>query len=527
LALSRTVVPRLLVAPTGLAVRGSICSSRAAPSAPCSVALAASAGGEATDGTWDPGNMEYSGIMRNLPASPTQDREILLIGAPCLRQRAKLVKPDRVTSVKSRECAEELVRVMRGLRVASLGIARGGVLAAPQLGTPSRVAAFEDPASFVDQLPAEQQEVEGRRAFGPKVIFNLKVQPIGDDTAVLWESSKSIPGYRALVERHLKVRVTGADPEGQEVDYVATGWEARLAQQAADVFDGSFLIDRCFTRSLRHLDAPEDPLPLDCPPEGRPTAPRPSEAEVEAAAAKSASSGGGGGGFFGLVLPFGGLGGAPEALKVGSVLLRLRAAEVSQDALDSQPVKDAMKAVRDALATGKHPLGLGAPQLGIRLRIVAVGETEAQVDRASARECSRMERAAFGPLILINPVVRPRGKQDAYFWERSASVPSYEAVVCRSLEVEVEALNDRGEKINFTAKGWKARMLQHAADVLDGTLYVDRMETRSWRRDKRKLEEGEEDTVPEGVPFGVKQRFEDRDKKKVQTNKPDALRRSR
>eukprot|EP00435_Cladocopium_sp_Y103_P065265 s1084_g27.t1 len=80
----------------------------------------------------------------------------------------------------------------------------------------------------------------------------------------------------------------------------------------------------------------------------------------------------------------------------------------------------------------------------------------------------------------------------------SASVPGYEAVVGRALEVEVEGFNEEGRAVSFDAKGWQARQLQHTADMLDGVLYVDRMETRSFRRDTV------EEDLPEGVPYGVK-----------------------
>jgi peptide deformylase len=40
-------------------------------------------------------------------------------------------------------------------------------------------------------------------------------------------------------------------------------------------------------------------------------------------------------------------------------------------------------------------------------------------------------------------------------------------------------LNEQGEKITIKAQGWYARILQHEIDHLNGTLYVDRMKTRT------------------------------------------------
>jgi peptide deformylase len=52
--------------------------------------------------------------------------------------------------------------------------------------------------------------------------------------------------------------------------------------------------------------------------------------------------------------------------------------------------------------------------------------------------------------------------------------------MARSLEVEVTGLDEHGQPQTWRAKGWAARILQHEVDHLEGTLYVDRMKTRSF-----------------------------------------------
>ena len=46
--------------------------------------------------------------------------------------------------------------------------------------------------------------------------------------------------------------------------------------------------------------------------------------------------------------------------------------------------------------------------------------------------------------------------------------------------VRVECLNERAEPITITAQGWYARILRHEMNHLNGTLYIDRMQTRSF-----------------------------------------------
>jgi peptide deformylase len=53
-------------------------------------------------------------------------------------------------------------------------------------------------------------------------------------------------------------------------------------------------------------------------------------------------------------------------------------------------------------------------------------------------------------------------------------------LVPRAQTVTVDALDHRGDSVKIEATGWYARILQHEIDHLDGTLYIDRMRTRSF-----------------------------------------------
>jgi len=41
-------------------------------------------------------------------------------------------------------------------------------------------------------------------------------------------------------------------------------------------------------------------------------------------------------------------------------------------------------------------------------------------------------------------------------------------------------LNEKGEAVTWRASGWPARILQHEMDHLDGVLYVDRMDSKTF-----------------------------------------------
>ncbi len=50
----------------------------------------------------------------------------------------------------------------------------------------------------------------------------------------------------------------------------------------------------------------------------------------------------------------------------------------------------------------------------------------------------------------------------------------------RAREVSVECLDHKGARQVIEASGWYARILQHEIDHLQGTLYLDRMLSRSF-----------------------------------------------
>lgn len=101
-------------------------------------------------------------------------------------------------------------------------------------------------------------------------------------------------------------------------------------------------------------------------------------------------------------------------------------------------------------------VGLAAPQVGISKRLVVI---DVQDER--------------GLLKLINPKITARsGKETAL--EGCLSFPGIAGEVERAAAVTVEALDETGQKITFTATGLLARACQHEFDHLDGILFVDR-----------------------------------------------------
>ena len=86
----------------------------------------------------------------------------------------------------------------------------------------------------------------------------------------------------------------------------------------------------------------------------------------------------------------------------------------------------------------------------------------AQPFRAAARR--------LDPELEVTEPERPRAA-----WEGCLSLPDLRGAVTRPTAIHVEAYDRKGKKLDFEAKNFHARVIQHEADHLDGVLFVDRM----------------------------------------------------
>jgi len=123
-------------------------------------------------------------------------------------------------------------------------------------------------------------------------------------------------------------------------------------------------------------------------------------------------------------------------------------------------------------------VGLAAPQIGLALQLAVIEDRAEYHSDIPAEVLRERDRAPVGFHVIINPVIE-LGEQRAEFFEGCLSMPGYTAIVPRARSVTVEALNERAERVRLQAKGWYARILQHEIDHMNGTVYVDRMRSRS------------------------------------------------
>uniref|UniRef100_A0A8C2YKT4 Peptide deformylase n=2 Tax=Chinchilla lanigera TaxID=34839 RepID=A0A8C2YKT4_CHILA len=125
-------------------------------------------------------------------------------------------------------------------------------------------------------------------------------------------------------------------------------------------------------------------------------------------------------------------------------------------------------------------VGLSAPQLGVPLQVLAL-ELPDELFRTYAPRLRELRQMQPFPLrVLVNPSVRVLDSRLVTFPEGCESVAGFLAHVPRFQAVQISGLNPRGEQVVWQASGWTARIIQHEMDHLQGCLFIDKMDTRTF-----------------------------------------------
>lgn len=103
-------------------------------------------------------------------------------------------------------------------------------------------------------------------------------------------------------------------------------------------------------------------------------------------------------------------------------------------------------------------VGLAAPQIGVPLRIAVIEMPGEEV------------------ITLINPqIIKRQGER--VLGEACLSVPGYQGEIKRSVTVKVKAQDRQGREIRIKGEDLLAQALEHETDHLNGTLYIDYLES--------------------------------------------------
>jgi peptide deformylase len=164
-----------------------------------------------------------------------------------------------------------------------------------------------------------------------------------------------------------------------------------------------------------------------------------------------------------------------DVVKFGHPVLRQKGVRIEKVAPEIK------KLMADLIETmhANHGIGLAAQQIGRALQLTVIDVREAK-DRPSWLELDGQPADVnkFMPMVLINPELKPGG-ETVTGGEGCLSFPEIYAEITRPELVDVKALNQKGEPVEFRCGGLLARAIQHETDHLNGILFIDRMSRKT------------------------------------------------
>lgn len=153
--------------------------------------------------------------------------KVAKLGNPVLRQLAQPVPVEALGSHRIRRLIEDMIATVREY---------GGVgLAAPQVHEPVQIAIIGEVGGL---------RVQGQEPTQFQVLINPLLAVVSEEREEDWEGCLSIPDLRGKVVRHREIQVRALNAEGEQVQFVATGFRARVIQHEHDHLIGKVYLDR-------------------------------------------------------------------------------------------------------------------------------------------------------------------------------------------------------------------------------------------------------------------------------------------
>ena len=165
-------------------------------------------------------------------------------------------------------------------------------------------------------------------------------------------------------------------------------------------------------------------------------------------------------------------------VQVGEPVLRRSARPLRPNEIRSREVRELIQQMKETMHAAPG-VGLAAPQIGQGMQLAVIEDRREYIKDWTPEQLAERERKAVAFHVIINPRITLIGEENVEYFEGCLSVANLMAVTPRARKVRVECLDENGEPRVIEASGWYARILQHEIDHLGGTLFVDRMYSRT------------------------------------------------
>src|SRR5688572_27486242 len=146
--------------------------------------------------------------------------------------------------------------------------------------------------------------------------------------------------------------------------------------------------------------------------------------------------------------------------QLGNPVLRMKTQHLVKEALSNPTIQALIDNMMETMVE-YYGVGLAANQVHESLSIAVIE--------------SHGPRGDIPMTVLVNPDVIVLNEELVEDWEGCLSIPDLRGRVPRYRKLRVDALDRHGNKIQFIAEDFFARVVQHEFDHLMGKVYLDRM----------------------------------------------------
>uniref|UniRef100_A0A182NFZ9 Peptide deformylase n=1 Tax=Anopheles dirus TaxID=7168 RepID=A0A182NFZ9_9DIPT len=168
-----------------------------------------------------------------------------------------------------------------------------------------------------------------------------------------------------------------------------------------------------------------------------------------------------------------------HVVQLGDPVLRMPSNPVPENELKSPEVQYLVNHLVKVMRSYKC-VGLAAPQLGLSLRAFVMEFKDELRDQYTKADYKLREMEPLPLTVFLNPELKVLNYEKVIHTEACESVRGYRAEVARYREVLIRGFDASGEHKELQLRGWNARIAQHEMDHLNGTVYTDIMNRKTF-----------------------------------------------
>jgi peptide deformylase len=153
--------------------------------------------------------------------------KVTRLGHPVLRKVTERVPQPELQSLAMQKFIDDMIETMKEYE--------GVGLAADQVHESKQIAVLE---------VADNPRYPEKPRVPLTVLVNPKITPLSEEMEEDWEGCLSVPDLRGVVPRYKSIHVQAWDRAGNELDFVANDFHARVIQHEFDHLNGKVYLDR-------------------------------------------------------------------------------------------------------------------------------------------------------------------------------------------------------------------------------------------------------------------------------------------